>query len=155
VVKKNIEMRQPMKKCFMMVSIVLFTAAGLYIFAAQPTAVKEWKAPAEDAAIKNPVPAAPGPVSAGKETYIENCSACHGAQGKGNGPAASAMNPKPTNFTNSRLMNARTDGDLFWKINTGRPPMPGFSAILRPEQIWPLIDYIRTFSVTSKGSKKN
>jgi len=30
--------------------------------------------------------------------YNSNCSMCHGEEGKGNGPSASAFNPPPRNF---------------------------------------------------------
>ena len=38
------------------------------------------------------------PVS-GKEMFVEYCAPCHGAEGKGNGPAAGAMKSQPTDLT--------------------------------------------------------
>ncbi len=35
----------------------------------------------------------------GKEMYVKYCGSCHGAQGKGNGPAAAAMKVPPTDLT--------------------------------------------------------
>jgi len=35
----------------------------------------------------------------GKTVYQINCASCHGATGHGDGPAATALNPKPRNFT--------------------------------------------------------
>jgi mono/diheme cytochrome c family protein len=37
--------------------------------------------------------------ASGKEMYAQYCAACHGAEGKGNGPAASAMKVAPTDLT--------------------------------------------------------
>jgi len=34
----------------------------------------------------------------GAQVYKLNCSTCHGAEGKGDGIAAAALNPKPANF---------------------------------------------------------
>ncbi|HVN71228.1 MAG TPA: cytochrome c [Desulfomonilia bacterium] len=31
----------------------------------------------------------------GKDLYNNNCKTCHGTNGEGKGPAASALNPKP------------------------------------------------------------
>jgi hypothetical protein len=38
-------------------------------------------------------------IAKGAELYKANCKACHGDQGKGDGSAGSALNPKPRNFT--------------------------------------------------------
>ncbi len=37
--------------------------------------------------------------ASGKEMYVEYCAPCHGTDGKGNGPAASAMKAPPTDLT--------------------------------------------------------
>ncbi len=39
-------------------------------------------------------------LAAGEQIFATNCATCHGAQGHGDGPAASALNPKPTNLAN-------------------------------------------------------
>jgi mono/diheme cytochrome c family protein len=38
-------------------------------------------------------------IAKGKETFTTICASCHGEDGKGNGPASSALNPLPRNFT--------------------------------------------------------
>jgi mono/diheme cytochrome c family protein len=40
----------------------------------------------------------PSPVS-GKEMFLAYCAVCHGADGKGHGPAASALKRRPTDLT--------------------------------------------------------
>ena len=42
---------------------------------------------------------APEWVARGKFVYTTNCGACHGELGRGDGPAAATMNPRPRNFT--------------------------------------------------------
>jgi mono/diheme cytochrome c family protein len=37
--------------------------------------------------------------TSGKEMYNQYCAPCHGVDGKGNGPAASAMKAQPTDLT--------------------------------------------------------
>jgi mono/diheme cytochrome c family protein len=48
------------------------------------------------------------PVS-GKEMYTQYCAPCHGIDGKGNGPAASAMKVPPTDLT----LLAKTHGGKY------------------------------------------
>jgi mono/diheme cytochrome c family protein len=38
-------------------------------------------------------------ISKGKETFTTVCASCHGEDGSGDGPASTALNPKPRNFT--------------------------------------------------------
>lgn len=44
--------------------------------------------------------------ASGVEMYNAYCAACHGTDGKGNGPAASAMKKPPTNLTTLTQLNA-------------------------------------------------
>jgi len=37
--------------------------------------------------------------ASGKEMFVQYCAPCHGIDGKGNGPAASAMKSQPTDLT--------------------------------------------------------
>lgn len=40
--------------------------------------------------------------------YAANCASCHGAQGRGDGPAAAGLDPAPSNFHDRARMNARS-----------------------------------------------
>ena len=39
----------------------------------------------------------------GATSYREHCAVCHGDQGRGNGPAAAALKPRPTDLTRLTL----------------------------------------------------
>jgi mono/diheme cytochrome c family protein len=98
----------------------------------------EWKAPADAKNTKNPVKG----VGAAKKSVETNCASCHGPSGKGDGPAAAALQPKPADWTSAKLAK-ETDGELFWKISNGRGPMPPWKHLPDQER-WELVNYIRT-----------
>jgi mono/diheme cytochrome c family protein len=56
------------------------------------------QAPAQAPAVKH-VPITNTPSNSGKEMFNSYCAVCHGTDGKGNGPAASAMKATPTDLT--------------------------------------------------------
>lgn len=94
-----------------------------------------------------------GDVAAGRMLYQQYCSTCHGPQGKGNGPAAAAMDPKPRDHTDGPYMNALSDAHLTTVISEGgaavqrSPLMPAWKGILSSQQIADVIAYLRTLAV--------
>ena len=45
----------------------------------------------------------------GKEFYAIRCAGCHGPQGRGDGPAAATLSPKPRTFTDPEWQKSVTD----------------------------------------------
>jgi mono/diheme cytochrome c family protein len=86
-----------------------------------------------------------GDPAEGKAIYERLCDACHGAQGKGDGPAGQMMRPPTADLTSSKLKDKR-DAELFQTIKNGRPPtaMAAFKGSLSDEQIHDLVAYIRS-----------
>jgi mono/diheme cytochrome c family protein len=80
----------------------------------------------------------------GKKIYDMNCAMCHGPKGAGDGAAAAALNPKPRNFTEGKFKYGSTDKDLFNLISKGKGPMPPWGSVLKENQIYDVIAYIRT-----------
>jgi mono/diheme cytochrome c family protein len=105
-----------------------------------------WQAPPEADGYSNPNPANAQSVAAGKDVYLKYCVLCHGEQGRGNGPSAQSLEPKPANFADPSRMKGQSDGDLAWKIVTGRGPMPSWEPVLSEAEIWNVINYVRTFA---------
>jgi mono/diheme cytochrome c family protein len=108
-----------------------------------PQGAEEWKAPARAAKKKNPVPADEKSIAAGKAVYIGQCFSCHGATGKGDGPAAKDLPRKAGDLSNPK-MDEQSDGALFWKITEGRTPMPTYEKLLKEEDRWAVVNYVRT-----------
>lgn len=102
-----------------------------------------WIAPEGARKMKNPVKPTEASVEKGKEIYEKKCAPCHGANGDGKGPARARLSPKPTNFKDPHA-GKMTDGEHFWKITTGRGPMPSFAKDLAEEERWYVVNYINT-----------
>jgi mono/diheme cytochrome c family protein len=87
----------------------------------------------------------------GDAIYKKQCAACHGDSGEGDGPAAGAFNPKPTDLTDADRMSELTDDQLLTVLKDGKGAMPGFSAILKIEDLQALIEYLRTLTDGDDG----
>jgi mono/diheme cytochrome c family protein len=107
-----------------------------------------WVTPKIAQEVKNPLAGDKTVLGDAKTLYTTNCAPCHGTKGKGDGPAAAALNPKPADHSSS-VIQSETDGSLFWKLSEGRNPMPGYRKILTDKQRWELVNYIRTLAKTS------
>lgn len=86
-------------------------------------------------------------IEAGRTLYAQDCAACHGARGHGDGPAGKALDPAPASLAGLGRMRMTSDGYLYWTIAEGGVPvgsaMPAFSASLKPAQIWSLVAFLR------------
>lgn len=87
-----------------------------------------------------------------KSVFAARCASCHGDSGKGDGPAASALNPKPRDYTDAGWQKETTD-EAIEKIIVEGGPSVGKAATMpphpdlgeRPELIGALRAYIRSF----------
>jgi mono/diheme cytochrome c family protein len=82
----------------------------------------------------------------GSKVYAERCALCHGPQGKGDGPAAAAMNPKPRNHTDGSYMHTRTDAQLLEVIRHGKGSMPAWEGILSEQEIQAVLKHVRSLA---------
>ncbi len=80
----------------------------------------------------------------GHAIFKAQCVACHGPGGKGNGPAAAALNPRPANLADAARMEKLSDDSLQQIITAGRLTMPGYGKTLTPEQVQEVIAYLRS-----------
>ena len=96
-------------------------------------------------------------IQKGNELFNSHCAVCHGENGKGDGEAGFGLSVPPGDLTESPIIS-ETNGSLFWKINTGRAPMPSYSEKLAEIEVWSLVAYIRnlqTHHLLKVESKKN
>jgi len=85
------------------------------------------------------------PAGAGVALFRTRCAPCHGAEGRGNGPAAAAMNPRPTNLADLARRTAVTDSAERAVIERGRRGMPAFGRLLNEAQLDTLAFFMRRF----------
>lgn len=111
---------------------------------------EEWKAPARAAKKKNTVPADDKSSAAGKVMYQQECLACHGETGRGDGPSAHDLEKTPGDLSKP-VMWEQSDGALFWKITEGRKPMPTYAERFTDEQRWSIVNYVRTLAPKPQG----
>jgi cbb3-type cytochrome oxidase cytochrome c subunit len=83
--------------------------------------------------------------NAGRGIYTQNCAACHGLEGRGNGPNAITLEKKPPNLTRD-YYKQYPDEQWFYRISEGvtGTRMPRFGEILTEEQRWYLVAYLKT-----------
>jgi len=88
------------------------------------------------------------------------CWKCHGQEGRGDGPSAATLTDsndqpiRPYNFTtDNRSKCGRTNADLYKIFMTGLDgtPMPSFADVVKPEDAWDLVHYLRTLQVNNKS----
>jgi len=117
-----------------------------------PQPRKTKRAPGKYRKMVNPLPPSKANFKFGKRLFLETatplaCKECHGLPGDGQGPLGASLNPHPRNFTCGSMMRDIPDGQLFWIIKNGSPGT-GMMAFprLKDEQVWQLIQYIRTLA---------
>ncbi len=128
-----------LRRAALTLAVIAAVAVGAPVFAHAQAA---WVAPAGEKDKKNPLPADAQTIAQGKKVAEVNCVSCHGAKGKGDGAAAVALNPKPADWTSAKVQ-AESDGEIFWKISTGRGAMPAWNFLPERDR-WALVRYIRS-----------
>ncbi len=112
-----------------------------------------WDAPAAAKARKSPLTPTPEVVAAGRALYKANCLRCHGEKGRGDGPGAARLSTEPADLSDPVFQSILTDGEIFWKLSTGRRKgkevlMPAFAEEKIPveEDRWKVVAYVRSLA---------
>jgi mono/diheme cytochrome c family protein len=132
-------MMRALRQAVLTLAVIAAVTVAAPVFAHAQAA---WVAPAGEKDKKNPLPADAQTIAQGKKVADVNCVSCHGAKGKGDGAAAVALNPKPADWTSAKVQT-ESDGEIFWKISTGRGAMPAWNFLPERDR-WALVRYIRS-----------
>lgn len=86
-------------------------------------------------------------MAGGDRIYEQRCAACHGANGRGDGPVAGSLKQKPWSFADKKRMAQEKDDRHFTKVITeGSGPMPPFGRQLSQADVNDAILHIRMFA---------
>lgn len=91
--------------------------------------------------------ATPASGDPGARVYAQHCALCHGAGGKGDGPAAATLKTRPRNHTDGAYMNSRTDAQLLNSIRNGKGAMPAWKGSLSESEIQAVLGHVRSLAV--------
>lgn len=92
------------------------------------------------------------PADEARDMLANRCAMCHGSSGKGDGPTAMTLNPKPRDFTNRDWQKATSDAQLKTVILKGgsaiaksplMPPNPDLES--KPEVVSALVVLVRAY----------
>jgi mono/diheme cytochrome c family protein len=88
--------------------------------------------------------AAPGDAVKGRAVYEQRCLACHGPQGKGDGPTGKVLVPPAADFT-SAASRKKSDAELLKTIENGKPPtaMTAWKGQLSDQDIANVLAYVK------------
>ena len=133
------------------------TAAAVPASAPPPTAPGDRSGPdltrLQAAALKNPVPATPASIAAGKAVYDATCAACHGDRAQGAVKAKLAISiieeqggKQPPDLTDDQWDHGSSDGEIYAVTKRGVPStmMPGFDGAISDDDVWNIVNYLRT-----------
>lgn len=97
----------------------------------------------------------PAMLEQGKAIYASRCAVCHGDEGDGKGPAATALPVKPPDFRDAGMIDKMQGNYWFWRVSEGGSvepfrsqgsAMPPWKGVLSEEERWAVIAYEHTFS---------
>jgi mono/diheme cytochrome c family protein len=107
--------------------------------------------PVKAAREANPVKPNPESLEAGKKIFGYDCASCHGVAG--NGKTEAGKNLKLPDFSDPAALKDRTDGELFYVVKNGHGDMPPEGNRVKAEQLWDLVNYIRSLAKNSVPEK--
>jgi cbb3-type cytochrome c oxidase subunit III len=120
-------------------AIALVACSGMLLAADAPAKLTR----ADAQKLKSPVPNSKQSIARGRLLFMQNCTSCHGEDGKASG----SLIADATDLTSPQLYKSGTsEGEIFRSIRDGAgDQMPAFKSQLDSEtDIWNLVNYIRS-----------
>jgi mono/diheme cytochrome c family protein len=115
--------------------------------------------PSEYAGARSTVKASVETLGEGGQLYMKNCASCHGKTGMGDGDAGKALSPSPALLAFMIQRPVAVDEFLLWSISEGgqqfKSDMPAFKGVLKRDDIWKIIAWMRAGFPEVKEDKKS
>jgi mono/diheme cytochrome c family protein len=126
-------------------TLAAFLSAGSLLLAQSvKTSTSYQPIPVAEARRPNPVKPTPESIASGKKVFSFDCVQCHGVAGDGKGEVPKDL--KIPDLTNPATLKDFTDGALFYRIKTGHGGMPPEGNRMQTEQLWDLVNYVRSLA---------
>jgi mono/diheme cytochrome c family protein len=133
-----------MNKVLVMMSFLFAAVLMVSMTFTAKQSAEPWEVPAKYKSMKNPVANDDASIKVGRMLYTKNCASCHGKTGLGDGTKARGLDTHPGDMSGSAYQS-QTDGEHFYKTKFGRGEMPKYENKIPDEDIWNIINYMRTF----------
>ena len=134
-----------MKKEFLIPgTLALMLGAIMLMSTTLPDNPTSWLVPDKYKNMKNPVDADAESLEIGKMMYKKHCAYCHGKTGLGDGTISKRLETFSGDFSGKKYQS-QTDGEHFYKTMFGKDEMPGYNGKIDDEDIWHMVNYMRTF----------
>ncbi len=92
---------------------------------------------------RNPVTPTAETQARAKKIYGYDCEICHAANGNGKSDLAKSLPLVLSDWTDAKVLAAKTDGELYDTIKNGKDKMPTEGGRAKTDDIWNLVIYIR------------
>jgi len=124
------------------IGILFFLFIILRISVHAQSAAITWVVPEEAKERLSTFRFTPETIKSGENIFQKNCKSCHGDPGKQNW---AKIVPPPGDPASDEFQK-QTDGEMFFRVTSGKTPMPQFGNILSEDERWQVISYIRSFN---------
>jgi mono/diheme cytochrome c family protein len=114
---------------------------------------ERWTVPERRARAANPIPADRADLTRAREIYVRECASCHGETGKNDGTETQNTDMSCARLLTDPELLTLTDGELFWKVREGRESMPNTLDVLRDQDRWLLVHYLRSLVAQTARSQ--
>ena len=97
----------------------------------------------------NPIPRSTESIARGKSIFEHDCVVCHGPGGRGDGVAAASLPARPKDLTKLAPPPIFPDGVIAYRIINGKNLMPAWRGMLSDNDVWDLINFIRSLATSN------
>ncbi|MGB2626732.1 MAG: cytochrome c [Candidatus Acidiferrum sp.] len=135
---------------------LVFTAAAILAHQdpAPPAPAEPAKIPDDAVKAPNPVKPTPAGLAHAKKLFGFDCAMCHGKAGDGQGDLALDMKLNLPDWRDPATLKDVTDGEMYYIIGKGKGKMPAGADQMKPDEIWMMVNYVRTFADKTAAKAK-